>query len=195
MKSSALCIGDLSKLNNYLHGVMQDCPDDFFNNGPRSSALRFSTGINPVSIRNHEISKMAGLGLEQNTQYKSGHYRVQMFLLEHDSSTVSIETPIWVHAKELKGFKKMFNSHEPLSGHIDVLRVEDDHVWIWDYKPNADYERYATTQVYFYALMLSKRTGIPLDRFRCGYFDENIAYAFKPGEGIKADVLKQKKLC
>jgi hypothetical protein len=194
MKTDFLCKGELSKLNDFLHKVMEDCPDDFFNIGPRSSALRFSTGITPTSIKNHEISKMAGLGLENNAQYKSGHYKVQMFLLENDSNTVSIETPIWIHPNELSNFKKMFDSEDPLSGHIDVLRVEDGKVWIWDYKPKATLEKYASTQVYFYALMLSRRTGIPLEKFRCGYFNDSIAYAFKPTEECGAEILQQKKL-
>ena len=83
---------------------------------------------------------------------------------------------------ELPNYKRIFNSDEPLTGHIDVLQIEDDKIWVWDYKPNAQLEKYATTQTFFYALMLSKRTGIPLDNFRCGYFDENVAYLFKPDE-------------
>jgi hypothetical protein len=60
------------------------------------------------------------------------------------------------------------------------LRIEDGNIWVWDYKPNAAKERYAATQVQFYSMMLSKRTGIPLEKFRCGYFDEDIAFAFRP---------------
>ena len=67
-----------------------------------------------------------------------------------------------------------------MTGHIDILRVDDDKVWIWDYKPNAHKEKFASTQVFFYALMLSKRTSIPLENFRCGYFDSSYAYLFKP---------------
>ena len=53
-------------------------------------------------------------------------------------------------------------------------------MWVWDYKPNAQKEKYAKCQTLFYAIMLSKRTGIPLERFRCGYFDEKTAFVFKP---------------
>ena len=81
---------------------------------------------------------------------------------------------------ELEAFKALFGCEEPLTGHIDVLRVEDGKVWVWDYKPNATKEKYAHCQVLFYCLMLAKRTGIPLDRFRAGYFDEDTAFVFKP---------------
>jgi len=105
-------------------------------------------------------------------------------MLEHDNKTISVEIPIWLHNYELDNYKEIFKSTEPLTGHIDLLRIEDNKIWVWDYKPNAHKEDFATTQIYFYALMLSKRTNIPLDNFRCGYFDSNYAFTFKPEENI-----------
>jgi hypothetical protein len=40
--------------------------------------------------------------------------------------------------------------------------------------------------------MLSKRTGIPLDHFMCGYFDEHTSFVFQPKEKYLQD--KQMKL-
>ena len=79
-----------------------------------------------------------------------------------------------------KEYSKILNDNFPLTGHIDLLRIENNKVWIWDYKPNADNEKYASTQTYFYALMLSKRTGIPIENFMCGWFDTANAFVFKP---------------
>ena len=81
---------------------------------------------------------------------------------------------------ELENYNFLFDSNEPLTGHIDILRIEDEKIWIWDYKPNAFDEKYASTQIFFYAIMLSKRTNIPLENFRCGYFDDSYAFMFKP---------------
>ena len=78
--------------------------------------------------------------------------------------------------------KLEFLGNEPLTGHIDLLRVDNNKIWVWDYKPGALKEKYAATQTYFYALMLAKRTGISLDNFRCGYFDTAHALMFKPKE-------------
>jgi len=91
-----------------------------------------------------------------------------------------VEVPIWIKKDELNNFNGIFDSDEPLTGHIDILRIEDGKIWVWDYKPKAFDEKYAATQVFFYSLMLSKRSGIPLSRFRCGYFDERYAFIFKP---------------
>ena len=170
----------LSSLHRYLNRVFENCPQDPFLTGPRGSRLKFSLGIEPRRIDNHEVTMLAREGLSWN-RYNGAHSNVQVFMLSYDTSTVGVEVPIWLKATELdKKFEELFASKKPLSGHIDALRVEDNKVWIWDYKPRAEQEKYASTQVFFYSLMLSKRTGIPLDRFMCGYFDENTAFVFKP---------------
>ncbi|MBN2052254.1 Dna2/Cas4 domain-containing protein [Candidatus Woesearchaeota archaeon] len=167
-------------LHKYLGEVFDKCPREPFITGPRSSKLRFNLGIKPRQIDNHEVSVLAKQGLEWD-QFDNNHSNVQVFMLSYDNKTIGIEVPIWLQAEELgKKFEELFASKEPLSGHIDVLRLEDDKLWIWDYKPNAEMEKYASTQVYFYAIMLSKRTGIPLDHFMCGYFDQHTSYVFKP---------------
>ncbi len=162
--------------------MFDSCPNDYFNSGPRSSALKFRLeNLDLKQVTGHEISDLARHGLRINQdRYKTNHMKVQVFMLENDDKTISIEVPIWLKKEELDLYKTLFDSDEPLTGHIDVLRVEDGKIWIWDYKPNACNEKYAATQVFFYALMLSERTKIDLDNFRCGYFDSFYAFVFKP---------------
>tara|TARA_Y100000310_G_C20621352_1_gene783485 strand:- start:620 stop:1270 length:651 start_codon:yes stop_codon:yes gene_type:complete len=172
-----------SPLLRFLEKMFGDCPNDYFNSGPRSSSLKFGlNNLKLTQITGHEVSDLAKHGLEINKErYKSNHMRVQMFMLENDNKTISVEVPIWIKREEIDNYKGLFDSYDkPLSGHIDILRIEDRKIWIWDYKPNAHKEKYAATQVFFYALMLSKRTGINIDHFRCGYFDSFYAYIFKP---------------
>ena len=72
-----------------------------------------------------------------------------------------------------------------------MLRYEKDgKVGVWDYKPNAYKETNAVTQVFLYTLMLSVRTGIALNQFICGYFDEIDTYHFDPS---KVDIEQLKK--
>lgn len=169
-------------LKTYLHRLFDDCPSYPFFSGPRSSALKFNLkGLDLRQIQGHEVSGLASFGLDINkNRFKTNHSRVQVFMLERDNKTLAVEVPIWLHPDELDGYSKIFKSSEPLTGHIDVLRLEGDKLWVWDYKPNAHKEKYAATQVYFYALMLAKRTNINLGSFRCGYFDNNRAYIFDP---------------
>ncbi len=125
---------------------------------------------------------LAKEGLHWN-KYNNAHSNVQVFMLSYDNKTLGVEVPIWLKAEELgRKFDEIFSTKEPLSGHIDVLRLEDDKLWVWDYKPRAEKEKYASTQTFFYALMLSKRTGISLDKFMCGYFDDETSFVFKPKE-------------
>lgn len=173
--------GKFPALLSFLQGVFRNCPNDYFQSGPRGSRLKFSIDANPVCITGHEVSTLARKGLEINeNRYKSNHMKVQTFMLENDMSTIAMEVPLWFQPEEMQQYSTIFETAQPLTGHIDLLRVEDGKIWIWDYKPVALKEKFATTQTYFYALMLSLRTGIPLEHFRCGYFDSYYAFVFKP---------------
>jgi len=179
-----------ASLKKFLHDVFEERPDSYFRNGPRSSKLKFNIpGLDIKGVTGHEVCQLTSLGLEENHErYKTNHSKVQVFMLERDDKTLAVEVPIWLNANELDHYEAFFQSKEPLTGHIDVLRFEDGKIWVWDYKPNAVKEKYAATQVNFYALMLSKRTGISLDQFRCGYFDSAYAFMFKPTEKVLTEV-------
>jgi hypothetical protein len=176
---SSLLLGKHGNLMQYLDKVFDDCPHDNFVSGPRSSHLRFELGADMVEVQGHEICSWAEQGL-QNDRYKTAHSKVQVTMLENDPKTFAVEVPIWLEPDDIKQYHDLFDTREPLSGHIDLLRFEDGKIWVWDYKPRAENERYAPTQVFFYALMLSKRTGISLDNFMCGYFDQHTSFVFKP---------------
>ncbi|MBU2639727.1 MAG: PD-(D/E)XK nuclease family protein [Nanoarchaeota archaeon] len=182
LKLNNLCSGPLKPLKDYLEAMFESCPDKYFFQGPRSSSLKFKlSNLDVKNIPKHELCLLTHHGLEKNNErYSTAHSKVQVFMLEHDSSSIACEVPLWLKHNELKTYQKLFNSTEPLTGHIDILRVQDNKIWILDYKPNAQKEQYAATQIYFYALMLSVRTKIPLEHFRCGYFDHLNCYLFDP---------------
>ena len=183
-KTSKLTNG-FDTLRKYLYQMFDSCPNEYFEKGPRGSALKFNLPLPIKEKTKHELLNLTKYGLEVNSErYKSNHSKVQMFMLENDNKTIAIEVPIWLKCSEIKCFQDLFKSKDPLTGHIDLLRVEKGKIFVWDYKPNAHREKYASTQTYFYALMLSRRTGIPLDNFMCGYFDSNYAFTFKPEEKI-----------
>lgn len=183
IKSDELLENGFVNLKGYLNELFSNCPDNYFFIGPRASGLRIKLNAEQKQITGHEVSILASIGLEKNRiRFRENHKKVQMFMLENDNSTIAIEIPLWVTKDELDNYIEYFNSKSPLTGHIDVLRIEDNKIWIWDYKPEAEREEFAATQVYCYALMLSKRTGIDLENFRCGYFNTRYAYVFKPGE-------------
>lgn len=186
-KVQDLCKENHTTLKNYLYQVFENCPDSYFHNGPRSSSLKIDVGASMAEYSCHETSILADQS--RNMEYKTAHSKVQMFMLKFDKKTIGVEVPIWLEPCEMSEVNTIFETELPLTGHIDALRIEDDKIWIWDYKPRAEREKFAHTQVYFYAYMLSKRTNIPLCNFRCGYFDEKVAYTFDPNE-ISSESLK-----
>lgn len=153
----------------YFEG-MDICPHIFFCQEPRASSLR-KPRLYVNRIR-HPLTKFTEYGKKlYHDKYSSNHSRVEMFLLENDIDSVAVEVPVWLEEEEACSYGFSY----PLTGHIDLLRLTDK-IEVWDYKPNAEKERYASTQVYWYVNMLSNRLGLPIENFRCGYFDENNCY-------------------
>ena len=194
-KIRKLCTGKFNAVKEYLYEMLESCPSEYFNDGPRGSCLRFNLVDNTVIVTGHGVSVLAKYGLEVNRErFSDAHSRIQSFMLENDNNTLAMEVPIWLLPKEFAGYKALFKSDGVLTGHIDILRIEDGKIWVWDYKPNAKNERYATTQTFFYAYMLHRRTGIPLEKFRCGYFDHYYAFIYKPSKEFLLKLQKQRLL-
>lgn len=168
---------DYPSLHQFLHKVRTSRPDHYFDGGPRSSQITLPNQPDPVN-KEHLVTTMARMGNESD-YYKDAHMNVQMFMLAYDKETVAMEVPVWLEEHEQESLQYI-QGEGLLTGHIDLLRVEDDAVWVWDYKPNAHRERNAVTQTFLYAYMLSLRTNIPLENFKCGYFDEQNAYVYDP---------------
>ena len=188
-KLEHLCGNGFENLKKYIVQSFEKIPDEYFFKGPRSSILKFSVLKEKLSRIEHEVAILARMGLESN-YYQDAHSNVQMFMLSYDEKTIAMEVPIWLHPQEFDEYKKIFKEEQPLTGHIDILRIEDDKIWVWDFKPNAHREKYATTQTYFYAYMLSKRSGIPIENFMCGYFDDKNTYIFDPSKIKIQEIIK-----
>ena len=133
-KLEELCNNSFFALKEFMEEMFTSCPDDCFQSGPRSSALRFLIGADPVQIDGHEVSSLADIGL-QSGRYKTAHSNVQVLMLEEDDKTIGVEVPIWLQPDELELYNELFDSNEPLTGHIDVLRIEDGKIWVWDLLP------------------------------------------------------------
>jgi hypothetical protein len=190
-KLESLCSERFGNLVDYLLSVQRNCPKQYFLEGPRSSSLKINISAE-IEKKSHEVSALARMGLDSD-YYDNAHMNVQMFMLSFDNKTLAIEVPLWLTKDECENFEQLFNSSLALSGHIDLIRYEEGKIWIWDYKPNARREKYACTQTYFYALMLSKRTNLGIENFMCGYFDDIDVFVFDPSK-IKMESLIAQKL-
>ncbi|PIR87573.1 MAG: hypothetical protein COU10_03945 [Candidatus Harrisonbacteria bacterium CG10_big_fil_rev_8_21_14_0_10_45_28] len=85
---------------------------------------------------------------------------------------------------KLKGHKRPQPFPDLVTGHIDIVQVRNGIVHILDYKPNADKER-PIEQLTWYALALSRLTGLRLFEFKCAWFDEHAYYEFYPLHVVK----------
>ncbi len=125
-----------------------------------------------------ECAKSALCNVRDN---KARHLAVQDFMLANDEATIACEVPVYLAPWEVSGMDR------PLSGHIDILQIRGDRVWILDYKPNARYNVQAyLTQVFLYGVCLSRRTEIPMEQIGLAYFDDR--------DYFEVNVLKQPKL-
>jgi ATP-dependent exoDNAse (exonuclease V) beta subunit len=92
-------------------------------------------------------------------------------MLANDVTTIAVEVPVWFWAKEI---------NEGISGHIDILQIRNNKVFILDYKPEAVKDKKAIGQLFLYARALSLRLGLTLDDVRCAWFDEENYFEFNP---------------
>jgi len=148
------------------------CPDFFNGIENRCSQTKVKVKIK-TECRYNNACKLADLALKSCSSNSQRHLTVENFMLANDSSTISIEVPVWFWEKNL---------NIGISGHIDILQIRQGKIFILDFKPEAarENELKVSSQLYLYAMGLSFRTSIPLANFICAWFDEKIYYEFSP---------------
>ena len=178
---------EFTSLGTYLTDIATACPHRLFRQEGRGSDLKVQFDIDGVSIREKEnfatrITQLAWQGALQN---KQRHDTVQKFMLTSDSVTIATEVPVYLFPEDIQHFKSKLGFHVPfddnatLTGHIDVLQVRNGSIHVLDYKPNARREK-PIEQLTFYALALSRRTGLRLYDFKCAWFDDKHYFEFFP---------------
>ena len=175
------------QLKNYITSITKVpyfIPESAFKAGPRCSELRID--LKPQKTTKHNNApRMAELALTLAKTNRERHQAVENFFLANDSTTVAIEVPVYIKPGELtKTEQKEYGLtlNEPLSGHIDILQQRFNKIHILDYKSDAKKSDKTTAdQLFLYALALNKRTGIPLRKITCAYFDDKNYFQLSPG--------------
>jgi len=158
------------KFLEYIRSLLEMRLPAGFSHPPRASGMRFPQ-LKCYEI-DHLLKEFARCAHRVSIQ-GSSHERMETFLMLSDKASVAVEVPVWMTPKE----SQLFESN--LTGHIDLIRLTDK-IEIWDYKPYASQEVFASCQVYWYLRMLSARLTIDLDEFRCGFFDAYNVYVIEP---------------
>ena len=111
-------------------------------------------------------------------------------MLLTDDSTMAVEVPVYLTPEDVAYFQSRgFNlDFEPalITGHIDILQIRNGSVYILDYKPEARKQKRAHVQLTIYALALSPRANIPLEKITCIWFDELDSFHLRPHQTVSS---------
>ena len=193
------------RLKEYLDNVSAETPHQYFQDGERMSEIRSKFDKTDMIVRSkHNFANdLAEFVLRSVEDNKSRHDALQRFMIANDSVTIATEVPVYIRREdvehmenelkfritndgllELKGDKQAQRFPKLLTGHIDIVQIRNGMVHILDYKPNASKEK-PIEQLTWYALALSRLTGLRLFEFKCAWFDDKDFYEFYPLHIVK----------
>jgi len=160
-------IHELAKMRGGVVGKLCTFLSDVYKNGIPETQTKSISEL-PLLICKSEKrpDQITSIAAEANARGngRQQHDVLQSYFLDNDRFTIATETPVW---------------RDGVLGHIDLIRIADDVVEVWDYKPDAHRETKAASQILRYRNFLAKCTGIPLSNIQAGYFDEKNAYFLK----------------
>ncbi|MFY9462053.1 MAG: PD-(D/E)XK nuclease family protein [Candidatus Sungiibacteriota bacterium] len=176
---------------------------------------KFDTADMIVKSKTNFANRLAAFVLQAVSENKARHEAVQRFFLANDSVTVATEVPVYIRKEDIEHMENVLNFKilgegglifkgdkekdstgnrlnakatsargRLLTGHIDLVQIRNGQVHILDYKPGAAKER-PIEQLTWYALALSRLTGLRLFEFTCAWFDEKDYYQFFPLHVVK----------
>ncbi|MBU6320939.1 PD-(D/E)XK nuclease family protein [Patescibacteria group bacterium] len=195
----------LERLKQYLDAVSSETPHQYFDEGARMSEVRsrFDAADMIVKGKHNFANDLAAFVLPAVERNLDRHEALQRFMIANDSVTVATEVPVYIRREDvehlenelkfkitddgrvsMKGDKQPRQLPQLLTGHIDLVQVRNGMVHILDYKPGASKER-PVEQLTWYALALSRLTGLRLFEFKCAWFDDQDYYEFYPLHVVK----------
>jgi hypothetical protein len=95
-----------------------------------------------------------------------GHEPILKNILIKDNNSIAIEVPVWNEAK-----------NKLITGHIDLIQIEDDVVKVIDYKPEGNF-LFSLPQVAMYGFLVKSKLNI--NNLRCISFNKEEAWEYDP---------------
>jgi len=203
----------LTPLKTYLDNVSSETPHQFFQDGERMSEIRSKFDKADMIVRSkfNYANRLTAFVLQSIPDNKQRHEELQRFMIANDSCTVATEVPVYIRREDIEhmenelnfqittdGMIEMKGDQQPrklprlLTGHIDIVQIRNGQVHLLDYKPNASKEK-PIEQLTWYALAMSRLTGLRIYNFVCGWFDEKDYYQFYPLHVVKKLSGKKKR--
>ncbi len=175
-------------LRKYIINIQNKCPNYLFKN---KQSIRCSNINSNIKLKISEFQKLTKennalklckLALCLAKKNNERHQKVEEFMLINDSATVAVEVPVFLFKMELEKYKLkgLLDINQTITGHIDIIQVRYNKIYVLDYKAQIEKQRDVAIQVFLYTLALSKRTNINLENFVCGWFNDKSYYEFSP---------------
>ncbi|MFW9822857.1 MAG: hypothetical protein ACFFE4_07985 [Candidatus Thorarchaeota archaeon] len=95
-----------------------------------------------------------------------GHEPILKNILIKDKNSIAIEVPVWNEAE-----------NKLITGHIDLIQVENDVVKVIDYKPEGNF-LYSLPQVAMYGFLLKEK--LKIKNLKCISFNKHEAWEYDP---------------
>lgn len=164
------------QLRRYITWVEHHLPHTMFTQGPRMSQTHITTTTTSEKKTNILPSITKHI-LDLPHQPRHAHDLIENYLLINDATTICAELPVFLNPKEINDhIKQPITS--PLTGHIDLLQVRNNNLYILDYKPNLNHPEHFQDQLLLYKQAVHKRTNIPLNKLIPAVFNKYSYHEF-----------------
>ncbi|MEK7506803.1 MAG: PD-(D/E)XK nuclease family protein, partial [Patescibacteria group bacterium] len=187
-------------LKDYLDAVSTDTPHQYFQDSTRMSEAKAKFDKSQMVVKGKEnyANSLARFALQGVRQNKFRHEAIQRFFIANDSVTVATEVPVYIRREDIEHMQnkldfqiaadldkfKNKDGKVLLTGHVDLVQVRNGVIHLLDYKPKAEKEK-PIEQLTWYALAMSRLTGLRLREFKCAWFDDRRYFEFYPLHVVK----------
>lgn len=164
----------LPQLRRYINWVERNLPTKMFLSGPRASQAKTEYQVK-TKKKIHPATTLTNYALTIKKKQQSAHESVEEFFLLNDATTVCIELPVFLNPKE----SSMFTIDAPLTGHVDLIQIKENNLYIMDYKPNLRHPEKYSDQLLAYKEAIHHRTRIPKDDIIPAAFNHHSYYEYE----------------
>ncbi len=148
------------RLNRLKRGKVTEIGNTLINEGE----IQQTHNVHDLS----RIAKQTFMDHVKQKKHKPSHDDIQSRVLEEDPYGIAMEIPVWGNPPITRDI---------VTGHIDILRVFDNTLYVVDYKPEDSFMR-SIPQVAFYGFLLEKN--LNLNNVKCISFSKNKVWEYKP---------------
>ncbi|MFW6040659.1 MAG: hypothetical protein ACOC85_02370 [Thermoplasmatota archaeon] len=180
----------LPQLRRYINWIERSLDRDMFLKGPRCSNTETNHNLK-AKEKDNITPRLTQLSFDSKPKGTklSPHDIVENFFLINDSTTVCTELPVFLNPEEFNSSysqnsdsarpnETSLNVDEPLTGHIDIVQIRYDNLYLLDYKPNLNNPENHASQLQLYKEAIHKRTSIPKDKIKTAVFNRHSYFEY-----------------